>query len=465
MKFIKHSGILIPSEYQHEEFYRRIRNDLTRTAKSYQTDASIIHRFYTESEKFLKIPRHFPLHKYVQCTIENQQCEGDIIDIEHNITPRSDTQQKAIDKMLSTDYFILQLSPGVGKTVISIYMVAERKLKTLILVHRDALADQWKERFLQFTNLTENDIARVKSSTVQEDLLKPIIIFTVQTFISLLKRSKEEFLIALNKANIGIFIGDEVHTTVGAPTFSECSVHIPSKYTYGLSATPYRYDGNGDIIEYHLGKVFADSDSENTLDARVTAVLLDYEIDTPYRTKYLYWGGDFQRARYLNLIKKSKPFLLAIKGILSRLKNERDMLIMVERIKLIDELYSWVNHKSKSKFCGTAKRDQLEYKITFTTPGKCRDGIDVPWKDCLIMTSPISNIEQVSGRITRPADNKKEPIVIDMVDYGCSRISNTFKTRYDYYQRKNWKVQFVLFKDKVLREIDSDQAFNIIRRV
>lgn len=465
MKVIKHSGILIPTEYNTEEFYRRIRDDLTRNARVYQTDATVIHRFYIESEKFLKIPRNFPVHQYAPCTVDNRLVEGQSIKIQHNIVPRSEAQEKAIDKMLSIDSCILQLAPGVGKTVISIYMIAERKQKSLILVHREALADQWRERFLQFTNLKEDDIARVTTPKFEEDLKKSIVIFTVQTFMSLLKRFRKEFLIALNKANIGIFVGDEVHTTVGAPTFSECSIHIPAKYTYGLSATPYRYDGNGDVIEYHLGKVFADSDAEGTMDVKVTVFLLDYEIDTPYRMKYLYWGGDFQRSRYLNLIRKSKPFLFAIKSLLARLKNERDMLIMVERIKLIDELYTWLQHPSKSKFCGSATRDELKYKITFTTPGKCRDGVDAPWKDCLVMTSPISNIEQVAGRITRTKEGKKEPIIVDMVDYGCQRMSQTFFKRYDYYKDKHWKVQFILYKNKVLQEIEYDQVYNIIKGI
>jgi superfamily II DNA or RNA helicase len=258
------------------------------------------------------------------------QHEGEIINITHNITPRGETQERAIDYMLKNEKGILQLSPGVGKTVISIYMIAQRKRKSLILVHRDSLADQWRERFLQFTNLKTEDISRLTSAKFEDALQKPIIISTTQTFISLLKRKRKDFLIALNDAKIGIFIADEVHTSVGAPTFSECSIHMPSKYTYGLSATPYRYDGNGDIIEYHLGPIFVDEDTEGTMDARVSVFLLNYDIDTPARRKYIWWGGEFQRSRYLNMMKKSKPFQEAIRGLLNKLKDDRNLLCMVE---------------------------------------------------------------------------------------------------------------------------------------
>lgn len=463
MDIIKRSGLLISKKHKDKEFYQKIIEELTRRSKAYQTSNYIVNEFFLESEKFLLIPRMFPIDEYQFCKIDNRQNEGDNINISHNITPRSETQKLAIKHMMNNDSAILQLLPGVGKTIISIYMIAERKKKSLILVHRDSLGDQWRDRFLQFTNLDKDDIARISSATFKENLQKPIIISTVQTFISLLKRNRKDFLYALNDANIGIFIADEVHTSVGAPTFSECSIHVPSKYTYGLSATPYRHDGNGDIIEYHLGKIFSDDDITGTMPAKVTVLLVDYQIDTPARWKYIHWGGEFQRARYLNLIKKSKPFLLAIKGLLKRLKKDRNMIIMLERIKLIEELYNWLDHKSKSKFCGSAKLDTLNSQITFTTPGKCRDGIDAPQKDCLIMSSPISNIEQLTGRVIRTKDGKKTPIIIDMVDYGCTYISNTFRNRNEYYKKKKWEVSYILLKNNILYNIDEHKAFNIIR--
>lgn len=463
---IRRSGLLIPRSFDTTESYVHIKEKLSRRTQSYNRSNYVYNMFYIESEKFLLIPRNFPLDNYIHSlTIKNYQHEGAKINIEHNIIPRSETQKKAIDYMLRNNSGILQLSPGVGKTVISIYMIAERKKKSLILVHRDSLADQWRDRFIQFTSLENDDIARLSSTTFVEDLDKPIIISTTQTFVSLLKRKKEDFLIALNDAKVGIFIADEVHTSVGAPTFSECSIHMPSKYTYGLSATPYRYDGNGDIIEYHLGHIFVDDDTEGTMDARVTVILLDYQIDTPYRTMYIRYGGEFQRARYLNLMKKSEPFQEAIRGLLSRLKNDRNLLCMVERIKLIDELYSWIPSDNKSKFCASAKNDQLDYQVTFATPGKCRDGVDAPHKDCVVMTSPISNIEQLTGRVVRKIEGKNTPIIIDMIDYGCRDISRSFYSRKKFYERKEWPVQYLVFANNELKPTDEITAMEIIEGI
>jgi len=463
IEVIQRSGLLIPRKYQHEDFYIKVKEELARRSKAFQTSNYEYQIFYVESEKFLLIPRFFPLSKYVPAlTIKNLTHQGADIAIEHNIKPRSETQKIAMDYMKHHNNGIIQLAPGVGKTVISIYAICERKRKSMILVHRDSLADQWRDRFLQFTNCEEQYISRLKSTTFKEDLMNPIIIGTVQTFLSLLKRKREEFLVALNNADVGVFIGDEVHTTVGAPTFSECSIHMPSHCTFGLSATPYRYDGNGDIIEYHLGPIFEDADTEGTMDAKVTVLLLDYEIDTPRRYKYIRWGGDFQRARYLNLMKKSEPYREAMRGLIGKLGADRNIISMVERVKLIDEHYEETQYRSKSKFCGTAKADTLEKRITFSTPGKCRDGIDATWKDCVIMSSPIRNIEQMVGRINRIHPDKKTPIVIDMVDYGCPEIGRTFYGRRTYYNKKEWPIQYLLCKENKMVVVDDQAAMDII---
>jgi len=470
--FSRRGGIIIPNYYKDQSFYNKIKSRLIRRNKDYSTGSFVVVKFFLEHNENLLIPRFFPLEEEIEnFEIIDNTSHGEDIDIYHKIVPRNKTQKRAIEYLLSSERGILELEPGVGKTVITIFKIASIKKKTMILVHRDSLAEQWKgikdsdppQGILSFTNLQENDISRLSSSTFLKDLEKPIIIATDQTFISLLKRNRNKFIQSLKDANIGYFVGDEVHTTIGAPTFSECSIHIPSFNVNGLSATPYRYDGNGDIIEYHLGPVYSDEEAEGTMDANVTVLLLDYQIDIPKRRIYLHWEGQFQRARYLNLIYKSKTFLSNIKGMLSKLQRNRDLIVICERIKLVDLLYNWVSESSKSKFTGNAQLDKLNYKVVFATPQKMRDGIDAPHKDCVIMTSPISNIKQLAGRVVRSKEGKKTPIIIDMVDYGCEDIRKTFFNRLKFYQTKKWNINFVLISNNKIFKIDEDQAVSIIK--
>ena len=458
MKFVRRSGILIPRKYEQELWYQKIKDDLTRRAQDYQTSTFIIQKFYLESDKYLLIPRFYPVenvNKWIE--IEDVSHEGRDISISHNITPRNALQSRAVNHMLTHNEALMELQPGVGKTVISIMVIATRKKKALILVHRESLSTQWKNRILEFTNLQDPEISILTSANYQNYLASSIIIATCQTFLSLLKRNRINFLTELDRANIGILIGDEVHTTVGAPTFSECSIHMPCKYVYGLSATPYRWDGNTDIITYHLGPTFADEDTEGTMVPNVTILALDFAVDQPKRFKYLYWAGKFQRSRYLNIIKNSEIFMKTIKSLIQRFeKLGRQQIVMSERIKLIDKIIDSKEFKDSdiNKFIAGSKLEVLQGEISLSTPGKIRDGVDVPHKDTLIMTSPISNIAQVSGRVTRTHPNKQVPIIVDMVDISCGPIRNTIWTRIRYYEEKCWNVQYV--------HIDNDYKTNII---
>ena len=64
MKVIKRSGLLIPKKYQYDDFYIKIREFLERRVQEYNRSSFIINKFYIESERFLLIPRNFPLQQY-----------------------------------------------------------------------------------------------------------------------------------------------------------------------------------------------------------------------------------------------------------------------------------------------------------------------------------------------------------------------------------------------------------------
>ncbi len=55
--------------------------------------------------------------------------------------------------MLEEQIGVLSATTAFGKTVLAAYLIGERKTNTLVLVHTQALMDQWKkslEQFLRF---------------------------------------------------------------------------------------------------------------------------------------------------------------------------------------------------------------------------------------------------------------------------------------------------------------------------
>lgn len=469
IKVIRRSGLLIPRDYKDQFFYKQIKNFLTRKAKKYGTNEIVINKFFLEDNNYLIIPRFFPIKDFVDCEIEDKSHDGEDIDIDHSIELRNNLQQKVINHLSKTPNTTLELEPGIGKTVLTIYDIVEKKKKPLIIVHTTDLTKQWKKEFLEHTNMTEDDILMVSSSNYHKMKDYKIIISTNQTILSLLKRDKRNFLVELNKANIGIFIGDEAHTSIGAASFSECSIHVPAKITRALSATPYRTDRNGDIIEFHMGNIYSDESMEGTMkNVRVTMLLMDFGLAQPKRSKYLYWNGDFQRGRYLTLMNKFNNcprFHKILDSLIKRLRNndDRDIIVMFERTKMIDNVFNRIKLEDKGRFYKNNSLNKLNHKLVFATPNKMKEGIDAPWKDCLILTSPIPNIKQMAGRVCRSHDNKEDTIIIDMIDFGCYEIAKTTTNRISYYKNKKWSINYLVVDlDGNIRQSDEEEAFKLI---
>jgi len=470
----KTSGIVIPKKYEETNWYKSIKLKLIRNSKDYQKSTYTTNYYFLEGSNVLKIPRFFPVENYIDEPFEivENLHDGQNININHNIQLRDDLQKNILNYMLTHTNGTIQANPGSGKTVVSVMAVAELKKKTFILLHRDSIADQWigpgtidkKQGFLGHTDLDPNEIGRLSSHNFKKVLKKSIIICTDQTFTSMLRNNREEFLIELNNANIGVFIADEVHTSIGAPTFAECSLHIPCKTIFGLSATPYRWDGNGDLIINHLGEIFIPQGKSSTMDARVTVILFNFGF-LPKSSYYLFYGGFFQKSRYLSILKNSKMFMEICTSLIQKFYFEdRQIICMGERIKLLELLAKNCKCPDTGIFVSGAKLDKVENKLTLSTSGKMRDGVDAVCKDCLIMTSPISNIEQMCGRVVRSKEGKSQPIIIDFVDTGIKDIRNTLFARLKYYKSKEWDIQYIFVSsDGKKTNLNEDKVMEILK--
>ena len=455
IKVIRRGSLIIPKDDQF--LCNMIKDQLTRTFKSYNSSVIETWSFYIEDDNFLYLPKFYPIGDWVGFKLVDEREDGLDIDIEHNIKPRSELQEKALEYMISHDQGIINLDTGEGKTVISIAAISEIKKKTLILLHRANLVEQWISRIEEFTNIKlGKDMVILKNTRIEKSFEKSIVVATVQTLRSALERKKNDLIMALKKARFGLVLSDEIHTTVGAKKFSECSLFLPVKKIFGLSATPYRRDGTSDILTYHLGPIYKPEGKSGTMNVNVTVMFFDFGL-LPRYEKYLYWGDSFQRSRYLNLLKNSKILYNVCMGILDKFKENRSVFLIAERVKFIQLLYKKFLYDDKNTFIQKDTNKNLESQFVFATPGKIRDGIDAPEKDALILTSPIGNIQQACGRVRRPTENKKMPVVVDLVDIGCSDISKTLYYRLRFYNSKNWNIKYYHLKGgKVLPVEESD---------
>lgn len=114
-----------------------------------------------EDENYIGIPRGcieallglFDQYE-VPAILEDHRSLGHSIDVEFNGMLRPE-QEPAARALLAADIGVLSATTAFGKTVIGAYLIAQRKVNTLVLVQSSALLEQWKSSLEQFLNIHE----------------------------------------------------------------------------------------------------------------------------------------------------------------------------------------------------------------------------------------------------------------------------------------------------------------------
>lgn len=205
---------LLKSSLKNEE---DIKNKLTVKPNSASYDDSVNTSFavYLESSKKLYVPKYWGLTQF-GIPDENTINVGTPIDCEFTGSLR-DYQREPINTYITAANNplkkggILQLPPGWGKTVMALYILCKLKVKTLIIVHKEFLMTQWKERIEQY--VSNASVGILKQNVIEHD--NDIVIASLQ---SLSMRKYEDHV--LN--DFGLVIIDEcfpyrekIHTDKG----------------------------------------------------------------------------------------------------------------------------------------------------------------------------------------------------------------------------------------------------------
>ena len=189
-----------------------------------------------------------------QC-LKDERSDGNPIEAEFIGSLRED-QVVALNALVKEDIGVLRAPTAFGKTVIAAAMIANRKVSTLVLVHRTELLRQWKERLGQFLALEEPGIGLIGGgkNKVPESSTSPYA-------VSFKKRRVPDFLSAY-----GQVIVDECHH-ISATSFEGILRQAKSRRVLGLSATPIRRDGLDPIIFMQCGPIRYSSTGRDCISA------------------------------------------------------------------------------------------------------------------------------------------------------------------------------------------------------
>lgn len=314
-----------------------------------------------------------------------------------SIELRDDIQREAAEALLKDEEDkMLSLACGRGKTVVSLFCANKgKRLPVLIVVHTNALMDQWRKEVKKFYHLEDEDIGHVQGPKCDwED--KPVVVAMLHTLVK--KKFPQEFYDYFR-----LVIYDEAHR-LGAAYFAQAAPMFPGE-RWGLSATHRREDGNDVLFKMHLGEV-AYENLEQDLKPSV------YFVETgvkPDLSRYMFRG----RVKYAQLLtdlsKHEGRNDLILSYLNKALDKGRTVLVLGERVQQLHDLCDACDAtESKSVHVGSMKKAEREEALTkravFATQQLAKEGLDRPAFDTLFVLVPFGGkgrLEQSGGRILR----------------------------------------------------------------
>lgn len=402
---------------------------------------------FMESSKKIYIPKHYGLKHYglpdtniITDGVEMRNEASFVGEIRSNqVDPVNAYLKHAKDPLHMGG--ILELPPGWGKTVIALYLAATLHKKTLIVVHKDFLLKQWRERISQY--IPEARIGIIKQSTWESDGCD-IVIASLQTIC--LRDFKD--------STFGMVIFDECHH-MGAQVFSQAFHKMNFKYSLGLSATVTRTDGLTKVFKWFLGDIVFKAKRNKDEQKALTVEMIKYvKSDPRYNGECLLYNGKPNVAKMINNICSfSLRTDLICDKIYDVLKKEpnRNILILSDRRQHLIDIHDTLHERNNIDtslmgfYVGGMKTENLQIsetkQILLGTYNMVSEGFDLPKLDTLIMTTPKSNVEQSIGRIQRKSmkDRAYTPLVVDIFD-DFSVFGNQAKKRHTFYKKSGFHI-------------------------
>lgn len=320
---------------------------------------------------------------------------------------------------------ILQAVTGAGKTVMALDIACRLNLKTLIVVPRSSLVEQWRQQILRWTDCEESDIGLIQGQTRQYRGKK----FTIAMIHTLAQQYERYERTIFHE--FGTVIFDECHV-VGAETFSQVAPLFRCQYRVGLSATPRRQDGMDNVFYWHIGPIVS---RFTKLQAKPRVRVFNYRgADTTHSG--CVWGGNLNLGRYLNRIGRSYPRLQLVAKIVKTLdEKNHEILVLSDRIHQLRSLRHELvtKHGVNDADIGflIGGRKELHKRIILGTYGSAGMGVDIPRLTALVLASPRADIEQAVGRVLRQGT----PIIVDIVDMASTIMEGWHRARCKYYRR------------------------------
>ena len=348
-------------------------------------------------------------------------------------------QEGAAAPMLRHDDGILCAPTAFGKTAVAAWLIAQRKVNTLILVHRRQLFDQWQARLAMFLDLLPESIGSIGGGK-----LRRTGIVDVAVIQSLRQKNAVQDCVA----EYGQVIVDECHH-LSAFTFEQVMRAIKAKFIVGLTATPTRKDGHHPIIQMQCGPIRFGMNAKAMTDTSPFQ-----HVVTPRLTAFQMQSGtadagiqDIYRALTQDEVRND----LIASDVRAALSDGRSPLLLTGRTDHLRHLADLLNGAAEHIFVlkggmGKKQRNAIDEAMKVVPDGAPRlilatgsyigEGFDDARLDTLFLAMPISwkgTLQQYVGRLHRLHDGKRIVQVYDYADNCEPMLARMYERRLKGY--------------------------------
>ncbi len=349
-------------------------------------------------------------------------------------------QQQAVDSLAVHDTGVLAATTAFGKTVVGLWMIAYRKVNTLILVHRTQLLEQWRERIAQFLDIPKEQVGQIGGGKSKRAGIVDVAM--IQTLLS--KGQVRDYI-----AEYGHVIVDECHH-VSAFSFEQVMKAVKAKYVLGLTATLTRKDGQQPIVLMQCGPVRYRAEAKSEAAQRPFKHVVIPRMTT-FRMEEQEQQPDIHEV-YGRLVQDEKRNDQIFDDVLLALEEGRSPILLTDRTAhlayLEERLRPFVKNMIVMK--GGMGKKQLrlvkeqmesipatEERVLLATGRFAGEGFDDARLDTLFLAMPFSwkgTLHQYAGRLHRQYDGKKEVRIYDYVDEQVPLLKRMYSKRSSGYR-------------------------------
>lgn len=359
-----------------------------------------------------------------------------------DLRPEQITAAKAL---LPHQNGVLAATTAFGKTVLAAWLIAERGVNTLILVHRQQLMEQWVERLATFLDFPQKSIGRLGGG--RRKLHGQIDIALIQSIV-------RKDVVDDRIAEYGHLIIDECHH-LSAQSFERAVSFAKAKYVLGLSATLQRKDGHQPIIFMQCGPVRHEVHAKDQAKARP---FQHHVIVRPTGYRQLSESEDDARMEYQKLCQELMDDharnRLICTDIAAAIEAGRNPLVLTERTEHLEALAIELTARgidsvtlqggmNKQQRVTAMERLDTDSIVVLATGRYVGEGFDYSRLDTLFITMPVSwrgTVAQYVGRLHRLHDGKQVVQVYDYADLNVPMLARMFDKRCAGYEAVGYSI-------------------------